>query len=128
MTKAPWLFNLHSDPRGIARKLGEGLNASVFAGEQVMLSVVRIEPHATGAIHSHPEEQWGVLLEGKCTRIQAGEEIEANAGDFWQTPGGVAHGIRTGAEGALVLDIFSPPRAEYKQAGSGFGSAAIKRP
>jgi quercetin dioxygenase-like cupin family protein len=67
-----------------------------------------------------------VLLEGKCTRIQAGEEIEATAGDFWQTPGGVPHGVRTGEEGALVLDIFSPPRAEYKQAGSGFGAAAIK--
>jgi quercetin dioxygenase-like cupin family protein len=127
MSKAAWMFNLNADTRGIARKLGEGLNANVFAGEQVMLSVVRIEPNSTGAIHSHPEEQWGVLLEGKCTRIQAGEEAEATAGDFWQTPGGVPHGIRTGATGALVLDIFSPPRAEYKQSGSGFGSAVIKQ-
>ena len=26
------------------------------------------------------------------------------------------------AEGARVLDIFSPPRPEYKKAGSGFGT------
>ena len=30
--------------------------------------------------------------------------------------------MRAGPEGARVLDIFSPPRAEYKKAGKGFGS------
>jgi quercetin dioxygenase-like cupin family protein len=125
MNKAAWLFRLHGDTRGIERKLGEGLFANVFAGEQVMLSVVRVEPNSSGAIHSHPEEQWGVLLEGNCTRIQGGEEVEATAGEFWKTPGGVPHGIRTGASAAVILDIFSPPRAEYKQSGAGFGSAAI---
>lgn len=127
MAKAAWMFQLHGDARGIARKLGEGLNANIFPGEKVMLSVVRMEPNSAGAVHSHPEEQWGVLLEGKCTRIQAGEEIEANAGDFWFTPGGIEHTVRTGASSALILDIFSPPRAEYKKAGSGFGNAAIKK-
>ena len=127
MAKAAWMFHLQGDARGIARKLGEGLNANIFPGEKVMLSVVRMEPNSVGSVHSHPEEQWGVLLEGKCTRIQAGEEIEANAGDFWYTPGGVEHTVRTGASNALILDIFSPPRDEYKQAGSGFGKASIKK-
>ena len=36
--------------------------------------------------------------------------------------GGVEHGIIGGPNGAKVLDIFSPPRDEYKKAGSGFGS------
>jgi len=26
----------------------------------------------------------------------------------------------------VILDIFSPPRAEYAQAGEGFGTAVIK--
>ena len=126
MSKAPWVFSLHGDARGIARKLGEGLDANIFPGENVMLSVVHVAPNSTGTIHSHPEEQWGVLLEGKCTRIQNGEEVEATAGEFWCTPGGVSHGVRTGATAAVILDIFSPPRAEYKKAGSGFGTAAAK--
>ncbi|MDH3317418.1 MAG: cupin domain-containing protein [Gammaproteobacteria bacterium] len=126
MIKAPWIFQLRGDPRGIARKLGEGIETCVFPGERVMLSVVRVEPNSTGTVHSHPEEQWGVLLEGRCTRIQNGEEVEATAGDFWYTPGGVSHGVRTGAASALILDIFSPPRAEYRQAGEGFGKAEIK--
>ncbi|MGE5523594.1 MAG: cupin domain-containing protein [Rhodospirillaceae bacterium] len=123
MSKASWMFNLKDDPRGIARELAKGINASIFPGENVMLSVVHVEPHSTGAVHSHPEEQWGVLLEGECVRIQNGEEIQAKAGDFWCTPGGVPHGVRTGAIGCTILDIFSPPRAEYKKAGTGFGNA-----
>ena len=124
--KAPWVFQLRGDGRGIERKLGEGIDARIFPGENVMLSVVHIEPNSTGSVHSHPEEQWGVLLEGECVRIQNGEEVLAKAGDFWHTPGGVSHGVRTGAKAAVVLDIFSPPRAEYKQAGQGFGNATVK--
>lgn len=127
MSKADWMFQLNGDARGIARKLAEGVNASIFPGENAMLSVVRVDPNSTGSIHSHPEEQWGVLLEGRCTRIQGGEEVEAAAGDFWRTPGGVSHSVRTGDQGALILDIFSPPRAEYRQAGNGFGNALVQQ-
>lgn len=126
MSKASWVFSLANDPRGIARTLGEGLTANIFPGENVMLSVVRVEPHSSGSIHSHPEEQWGVLLEGKCTRIQDGEEVECEVGDFWFSPGGSVHGIRTGDSPAVILDVFSPPRKEYKQAGMGFGAAKVE--
>ncbi len=126
MERPSWLFQLHGDARGIARELAPGINASIFPGDNVMLSVVRVEPHATGTVHSHPEEQWGVLLEGECVRIQDGREVRAKAGDFWCTPGGVAHGVRTGAAGCTILDIFSPPRAEYKKTGAGFGNAQVK--
>jgi len=122
----PWVFNLHDLSQGIQRQLGEGISTRIFAGEQAMLSVVAIEPHASGTIHSHPQEQWGVLLEGECVRIQGGEEIPMKAGDFWHTPGGVAHGIRTGDSRAVVLDIFAPPRDEYRKSGSGFGDATPK--
>jgi quercetin dioxygenase-like cupin family protein len=122
-TKASWVFNLKDEAQGIPRKLGEGIVTRIFPGEHAMLSVVRIAPHARGTVHSHPQEQWGVLLEGRCVRVQGGEEIEMRAGDFWHTPGGVEHGIRTGAEGAVVLDIFSPPREEYRRGGEGFGTS-----
>jgi quercetin dioxygenase-like cupin family protein len=124
MSKAGWVFRLHDDERGIVRKLAEGIQARIFPGQHAMLSIVRIEPHSRGTIHSHPEEQWGVLLEGKCIRIQGDEEVAVTAGDFWHTPGGVRHGIRTDEVGALILDVFSPPRAEYTRAGEGFGAPA----
>lgn len=124
MTQTPeWIFSLHNETQGIPRRLADGISARIFVGEQAMLSVVKIEPGSQGKLHSHPEEQWGVLLEGECVRIQGDQEIAVKAGDFWNTPGNVVHGIRTGSAGALVLDIFSPPRQDYKQAGEGFGQA-----
>ena len=121
----PWVFNLHRADLGIPRQLAEGIHARIFAGDHAMLSVVRFEPNRAGTIHSHPEEQWGILLEGECIRIQGGEEVAMKAGDFWHTPGGASHGIRTGASSALVLDVFSPPRREYRTTGEGF---AAQRP
>ncbi len=119
--KSPWVFNIGREDPGIRRKLADGITTRVFCGDQAMLSVVRIEPHTAGTVHSHPEEQWGLLLEGACVRIQGDDEVAMKPGDFWHTPSGVPHGIRTGALGATVLDVFSPPREEYKKAGEGFG-------
>jgi quercetin dioxygenase-like cupin family protein len=87
-----------------------------------MLSVAIIEPHTISTIHSHPEEQWGVLLEGECIRIQNGEEVAMKAGDFWCTSANTPHGVRTGERGAKILDIFSPPRKAYTQPGEGLAA------
>ena len=46
------------------RELAPGLTTRIFAGEHAMLSVVTLAPHSQGNLHHHPEEQWGVLLEG----------------------------------------------------------------
>ncbi len=115
-------FHLDDTTRGIVRELAPGLSTRIYAGEQAMLSIVDIEPGAVGNEHAHPEEQWGVLLKGSGFRTQDGEEIAVSAGDFWRTPGGVPHAFRAGPEGARVLDIFSPPRDEYRVAGSGYGA------
>ncbi len=99
---------------GIPRKLAEGVFSRVFFGKQVMLSIVTIEPHTDAPIHSHTNEQWGYLLEGEWERFQDGKSERCTEGDFWCTPGGVEHGGRTLDKGAVILDIFSPPREEYK--------------
>jgi hypothetical protein len=67
-----------------------------------MLSVVTLEPPSVSPVHAHPHEQWGVCLEGEWIRIQDGVEH-------------------------IVLDVFAPPREEYRQAGSGLGSATLAR-
>ena len=115
-------YNLNDMSQGIARGLTEGLNARVFPGEQAMISVVNIEAGHKGKLHSHAEEQWGLLLKGSGTRTQDGEEIEVKQGDFWCTPGHVEHTFQAGPDGATVFDVFAPPREDYKKAGSGFGT------
>lgn len=107
---------------GILRELAPGVSARIFPGDNAMLSIVDLAANAEGTIHSHREEQWGVLLEGGGVRVQGGEHFLVKQGDFWRTPGGVSHGFIAGPKGARILDIFSPPRGDYKKPGAGFGS------
>ena len=122
MDEAHEFYNLHDLTQGMHRDLSPGLNARIFVGDRSMLSVVSFEPNAEGQNHSHPEEQWGVLLEGSGVRIQGEEEFSVKAGDFWRTPSNMLHGFKAGSSGARVLDIFSPPREAYRKAGAGFAS------
>jgi quercetin dioxygenase-like cupin family protein len=115
-------FSLSDLGAGIPRELAEGLSTRIFVGEQAMLSIVTIEPNASGSTHSHPEEQWGYLLKGNGVRTQGDREVPVKAGDFWRTPGGEPHSFKGGSVGATVLDFFAPPREEYKKAGKGFGA------
>ena len=106
---------------GIERELAPGVRARVFPGENAMLSVVTLEPHSVSPVHAHPQEQWGVCLEDEWIRIQDGVEHQVKAGDFWQTPPNVPHGGKTLGSRCVVLDIFAPPREEYRKPGRGLG-------
>lgn len=119
-----WYFK--SLAEGLERKLAEGITTHVFFSKQLMLSVADIAAHTEPSIHSHPEEQWGYLLEGECVRIQNGEEVQMRQGDFWHTPPNTPHGVRTGDRAAKILDIFSPPRGAYTKPGEGL--AATQHP
>lgn len=123
MPKHPEFHSIDDPSDAIPRQLAEGFAASVYPGDQAMISIVTAAPNASGALHDHPEEQWGFCLEGSGVRVQGGEEVPFQKGDFWRTPGGVPHTMRAGPDGCRVLDIFAPPRDAYRQAGSGFGTA-----
>ena len=117
------VFNINDAEAGIFRKLAEGITTRVFPGDKAMLSIVTLEPNAIGKMHQHPEEQWGVLLEGSLTRFQGDEQFEVSVGDFWRTPPDIPHTVKAGANGAKVLDIFAPAREDYLKPGEGFGGA-----
>ena len=114
-------FHIDDLSQGLARELTKGVTTRIFSGDQAMLSVVRIDPNAHGMLHSHPEEQWGYVIEGSAIRIQDGEHIQVEKGSFWRTPGNVEHSVIAGTEGCVILDVFAPPREEYKTPGNGFG-------
>ena len=118
-----WQFNVDDTSDGIKRELAAGLKQRVYAGEHAMISVIDIEPNVIGKEHSHPQEQWGFLLEGECIRVQGGEEISMKKGDFWRTPGNIPHYIITKDKKAKIIDVFAPPREDYLKPGSGYGTA-----
>ena len=102
MSKHPEFHNIDDSSDAIVRQLADGLTAHIYPGDQAMISVVTVAPGAEGSMHDHPEEQWGLCLEGSGIRYQGGEEVAFSKGDFWRTPGGVPHTMRAGENGCRI--------------------------
>jgi quercetin dioxygenase-like cupin family protein len=97
------------------KQLFEGVKAQVAWGDRLMLSLVTLEAGSTVPMHSHPHEQAGLVLEGEFDFTIGQETRRVKAGNTYIIPGNVQHGCAACAGRALVLDIFSPVREEYKR-------------
>lgn len=86
---------------------------NVLSGGRMMANWVRLEPGATVPDHAHPHEQLGLVLEGEIDMTIDGETRRLVPGHAYVIPGGVRHAGVGGPSGCLVLDVFSPPRADY---------------
>lgn len=62
-------------------------------------------------MHWHPEEQVTLVLEGALEIETPDETWLVRAGQVVVCPPNTPHAARTRDEGAVVVDIFSPPRA-----------------
>jgi len=91
-----------------------GFLARVVCGENMMFSHVTLEPHSVASLHTHAQEQMGIILEGEFEMTIGKETRLLREGDMYQVPPNVTHGGLTHDEPAMILDVFSPPREKYK--------------
>ena len=91
-----------------------GFSVRVASGERLMLAYAALQPHSEALLHSHAEEQMGIILEGEFEMTIGNETRLLKKGDMYLVPPNVTHGGVTHSKGALVLDAFSPPREAYK--------------
>jgi quercetin dioxygenase-like cupin family protein len=82
-------------------------------GERMMLVEVTLEQGAIVPAHTHPHEQIGYLASGRLVFQIGDESRELAAGDSWLVPSNVSHQV-TVLEPSVAIDIFSPPREEYR--------------
>lgn len=100
------------EPEG--RRLAPGVVLRPIWGERLMLVRVEMEAGAEVPRHSHPHEQGGIVLEGEMEFTIGDERRRVGPGDAYLIPGGVEHQVRVGDRPAVALDVFSPPREDYK--------------
>ena len=93
-----------------------GIQMNVMTGGRMMVNWVRIAPGAAVPTHAHMHEQVGLVLEGTIQMTIGGETRALTPGWAYTIPGNYPHAATAGDEGCLVLDIFSPPRDEYRAA------------
>ena len=99
---------------GNQRGLALDIKLRTMWGEKIMMSLVELAPNSRVPTHSHPNEQAGMVLEGEFDFTIGGETTRLKKGDFYIIPGGVEHGLVSLDGRSSALDIFSPPREEYK--------------
>lgn len=90
---------------------GDGIVMRPVAGERIMLSEVTAPANSVGAIHTHDEEKFGVVLSGSCEFSLGGVTRHLGPGDIYHVPSSVPHGFRA-TEESVLLDVFSPPRPD----------------
>jgi len=105
-------FTEHDNVRGVEMLPGV-FRRTMTAGEKMMLIEVELHALAVVPMHTHPHEQTGYLVSGRL-RLQIEDDTrDLSPGDCWMIPGGVPHEA-TALENSMIIDVFSPPREEYR--------------
>ncbi len=97
----------------VAKRIWDGVIARIVEGERLTLAIVELDPDAVIPVHQHENEQLGVLLRGSLTFSIGDEARELGPGATWLVPSNAPHIVRAGPDGAVVVDVFSPPRGDW---------------
>jgi quercetin dioxygenase-like cupin family protein len=104
------LVNLKHVP---AREIFPGLRARIVHSERTSQSWVDIDPGATFPEHHHAHEQTVTVLEGTLELTLDGVTHVLTPGTVLIIPPNARHSGRA-RERCRVLDIFAPPRDDYR--------------
>ncbi|MBO82735.1 MAG: cupin [Actinobacteria bacterium] len=97
------------------KEIQPGVFVRLMWGENIMMMLVDIAPHAEVPTHTHLNEQAGRVLSGSFKLIIDGEERLLTEGDHYLIPSNVPHSAHGTETSSLALDLFSPPREDYKK-------------
>jgi quercetin dioxygenase-like cupin family protein len=92
-----------------------GAVARAVHGERLTMGIVDLEPNLDVPEHAHENEQVGMVLAGRVTMVIGGDARTLDVGGTYVIPGNVPHSASTGPEGATVLDVFNPIRADWEK-------------
>lgn len=96
------------------QEIWEGVIARPVHGDQVTIALIELAPNSHVPDHHHVNEQAGVLIRGSFHLRVGDEKREIRPGGTWRIPADVSHEVHTSQDGALALEIWSPPRQDWK--------------
>ena len=77
------------------------------------LGFLQLDPGAVVAEHAHENEQLGFVLQGSMDFRVGDERRELGPGETWTIPPNTPHEAVAGQDGAVVIDVFAPPRDDW---------------
>jgi quercetin dioxygenase-like cupin family protein len=81
--------------------------------DEVMLCEFFLERGAEVPAHSHLNDQVGYLIRGKVEMTIGDVVLILAPGDSYAIPGGIVHSALA-LEDSIAIDVFSPPRDDYR--------------
>jgi unsaturated pyranuronate lyase len=94
--------------------MAEGYLARALHGERLTMAIFEIQPGAELPEHRHVNEQLGLVIEGSVRFRVGTEERTLGPGQAWRISSNAPHAVTAGEGGAVVVDVFSPPRNEWR--------------
>jgi len=87
---------------------------TLATGANIMCTVMYYEKGNVVPFHKHASEQVGYVVKGKLRLKIENEDLGTiTAGDSYLIKGNMLHSLEA-LEKSVVVDIFSPPREEYR--------------
>ena len=97
-----------------AKKPLEGVQLRAIHGDRMTMVFFHLEPGVKVPEHSHPHEQMGTVLKGSIELVVEGEKRIVKMGEAYQIPSDAVHSGECGESPAEILEIFSPPREDFR--------------
>lgn len=91
----------------------DGVAGRTVTGANITMGVLELDPNSIVPEHQHHNEQLGIVLKGSLTFTIGGERQALGVGDTYNIPANVPHSVLTGPDGAVVIDVFAPVRADW---------------
>jgi len=95
------------------QRIWNGVVGRTVHGDRITLTYVELEPGVAVPEHSHENEQQGMVLSGSLTFTVGDETRELGPREAWCITAHVPHSVEAGPDGAVVVEVFSPPRADW---------------
>lgn len=95
-------------------RIWEGVLARTVDGHRLSLAVIELDPGSVVPEHNHANEQLGIVLQGALTFRVGSDVRDLGPGGTWRIPPNTPHEVRVGPEGAVVIDVFAPVRADWQ--------------
>ena len=95
------------------KTIWSGVTGRIIQGERITMALNELDPETLVPEHRHDHEQLGFVVMGSITFTVGEETKRLEPGGTWRILGGVPHSARAGAEGAVVVDVFSPLREDW---------------
>ena len=95
-------------------ELVPGSNSHLFFGGKITVSFLTMAANSYFPPHRHEPEQIMIVLDGYADEIVEGKFYRLQKGDVILLPSNVEHGAYLREVDCRVIDIFSPPRQDFR--------------